>query len=158
MPGLAAFADGDVGDEERCDGVEPPPSGERSGSAANENAQIEEAAKSDDGAEKAEAEEEKASDETAGQENARRSAESYLEMTAFSRSGLIQQLKFEGYSTPDATYAVDAVSPNWNDQAAKAAKSYLEMTAFSRSGLIHQLKFEGYTEQQAVYGVDQTGL
>jgi hypothetical protein len=61
--------------------------------------------------------------ETAGQENARRSAESYLETSGFSRSGLIKQLKFEGYSTEDATYGVDAISPDWNEQAAKTAAS-----------------------------------
>jgi hypothetical protein len=96
--------------------------------------------------------------ETAGQENARESAESYLGFTAFSRQSLIEQLVFEGYSTKDATYAVDAVSPDWNEQAAKSARSYLDMTSFSRSGLVEQLRFEGYTEQQAVYGVNQTGL
>ena len=53
---------------------------------------------------------------------------------------------------------MDAVSPDWNEQAAKAAESYLDTSAFSRSGLINQLKYEGYTEQQAVYGVNQTGL
>jgi hypothetical protein len=96
--------------------------------------------------------------ETVAQENARRSAESYLDTSAFSRIGLIKQLKFEGYSTSDATYAVDAVSPNWNEQAAKSAENYLDTGAFSRSGLIQQLEFEGFTEQQAVYGVNQTGL
>jgi hypothetical protein len=96
--------------------------------------------------------------ETAGQENARRSAESYLETSGFSRSGLIKQLKFEGYSTEDATYGVDAISPDWNEQAAKTAASYLETSGFSRSGLIQQLKFEGYTAQQAAYGVTQAGL
>ena len=105
-----------------------------------------------------EAVEEEASDETAGQENARRSAESYLSHSAFSRSGLIGQLKFEGYSTADATYGVDAVSPDWNQQAAKSAESYLSHSAFSRSGLIGQLKFEGYTTEQATYGVDEAGL
>ena len=73
-------------------------------------------------------------------------------------SGLIKQLEFEGYSLADASYAVDAVSPDWNEQAAKAAKNYLEVSAFSRSGLIQQLEFEGYTPAQAVYGVNQTGL
>ena len=58
------------------------------------------------------------SSETAGQENARRTAESYLDFSAFSRSGLIKQLTFEGYSEADATYAVDAVAVNWNEQAA----------------------------------------
>lgn len=96
--------------------------------------------------------------ETPGQENARRAAESYLETAPFSRTGLIGQLKFEGYSTKDATYAVDHVGANWNEQAAKSAESYLETSPFSRSGLIEQLEFEGYTPAQARYGVDKTGL
>jgi hypothetical protein len=79
-------------------------------------------------------------------------------MTPFSRSGLIKQLEFEGYSTSDATYGVDSQHANWNTQAAKAAKGYLEMTSFSRSGLIDQLVFEGYTRSQATYGVTQAGL
>jgi Host cell surface-exposed lipoprotein len=54
-----------------------------------------------------EAEEEAPSDETAGQENARQSAESYLETTSFSRSGLIEQLKFEGYTQQQAVYGVN---------------------------------------------------
>lgn len=37
----------------------------------------------------------------------RQSAQSYLDMTGFSRSGLIDQLEFEGYTTEQATYAVD---------------------------------------------------
>jgi hypothetical protein len=102
--------------------------------------------------------EEEAPAETAGQANARESAEDYLAYTAFSRKGLIEQLKFEGYSKSDATYAVDAVSPDWNEQAAKAAKDYLDYSSFSRSGLIEQLEFEGYTSSQAEYGVNQTGL
>ncbi|XKG11107.1 Ltp family lipoprotein [Sutcliffiella horikoshii] len=36
-------------------------------------------------------------------------AQDYLDYTAFSRSGLIQQLEFEGFSNADATYAVDEV-------------------------------------------------
>ncbi len=92
------------------------------------------------------------------QENALGSAESYLEYAAFSRSGLIDQLKFEKYSTADATWAVDNVSVDWKEQAARAAQSYLDYSSFSRSGLIDQLMFEGYTRSQAEYGVSQVGL
>ena len=67
-------------------------------------------------------------------------------------------MKYEGYSTKDAIYAVDAINADWNKQAAKAAKTYLDMATFSRSGLIEQLEYEGYTEQQAAYGVNPTGL
>ena len=96
--------------------------------------------------------------ETPGQENARRTAEGYIDMSAFSRKGLIEQLSYEGYSKKDAAYAAGAVHANWNDQAAKAAKAYLDQSGFSRSGLIDQLKFEGYTPQQAKHGVTKAGL
>ncbi len=65
---------------------------------------------------------------------------------------------FEDFSTADATWAVDRVTVDWNEQAAKKAESYLDFTAFSRSSLIDQLKFEGFTAEQAEYGVSQTGL
>lgn len=96
--------------------------------------------------------------ETKAQENARQSAEDYLDMSAYSRDGLIKQLKFEGYSTKDATYGVDAQHANWKKQAAASAEAYLDMTSYSRSGLIDQLKFEGYTTEQATYGVNKVGL
>jgi hypothetical protein len=44
---------------------------------------------------------------TRSQENAIRSAESYLEFTAFSRSGLIGQLEFDGFTNEQAVYGVD---------------------------------------------------
>jgi Host cell surface-exposed lipoprotein len=95
---------------------------------------------------------------TPGQNNARRSAESYLQYAAFSRSGLIAQLKFEGFTTAQATYAVTVLHPNWSREAALSAKEYLQYQGFSRSGLIAQLRFEGYTLAQATYGVNRTGL
>ena len=54
-------------------------------------------------------EETSTSAETAGQENARRSAESYLEYSAFSRQGLIEQLSSEygeGFTHAQAVYGV----------------------------------------------------
>lgn len=39
-------------------------------------------------------------------EQAAKSAESYLEFSAFSRSGLIDQLLFEGYTQEQAEYGV----------------------------------------------------
>lgn len=98
------------------------------------------------------------SNETVSQENARKSAKSYLDSSGFSRSGLISQLEFEGYSTAEATYGADAQNANWNDQAARSAKSYLDSSSFSRSGLITQLKFEGFTQSQAEYGASANGL
>ncbi|AXO32980.1 hypothetical protein MicB006_0674 [Micromonospora sp. B006] len=89
------------------------------------------------------------------QENAIRAASDYLRYQAFSRSGLIKQLEFEGYPRKIATQAVDSLKVDYKKQAAKMAKDYLDTQPFSRSGLIKQLEFEGYTHAQAVYGVDQ---
>ena len=80
-------------------------------------------------------------------------AEDYLDYSAFSRTGLIKQLKYEGFSLADATYAVDHVVVNWNEQAAKKAADYLDYSSFSRSGLMDQLLYEGFTQTQAAYGV-----
>lgn len=95
--------------------------------------------------------------ETTGQKNARAKATSYLSSSSFSYSGLIKQLEFEGFSTEEATYAVDKCGADWNEQAAKKAKSYLNSSSFSRDGLIKQLEFEGFTNAQAEYGVKAVG-
>jgi colicin import membrane protein len=95
---------------------------------------------------------------TISQQNAQRSAESYLDYSAFSYTGLIGQLEYEGFSVEDATWGVDKVDADWNEQAAKSAKSYLSYSSFSHSGLVDQLIYEGFAPDQAEYGVAQTGL
>lgn len=98
------------------------------------------------------------------QEQAIKSAQSYLEMQGFSRKGLIQQLSSdagEGFPVKVATAAVDSLNIDWNEQAARVAKSYLDTQTFSRKGLIQQLESsagEGFTHEQAVYGVNHSGL
>ena len=87
-----------------------------------------------------------------------KSASDYLRFMGFSRSGLIKQLEFEGFSNADATYGVDAQNADWNAQASRVATSYLKSMSFSRSGLISQLIFEGFTQSQAEYGVNSVGL
>ena len=101
---------------------------------------------------------EKKQNETLSQKNATRKADSYLDFSGFSRTGLIKQLEFEGFPHEDAVYAVDNISADWNEQAKKKAKSYQDYSGFSRVGLIKQLKFEGFTNEQATYGVDALGL
>lgn len=91
------------------------------------------------------------------QKNALRTAKSYLNTMAFSRSSLIEQLEYEQYSSEAAVWAVDHVEADWNEQAAKKAKEYLDMMALSRRGLIDQLKFEGFTEEEAEYGATSVG-
>jgi hypothetical protein len=100
---------------------------------------------------------------TGPQNNAVRSAEQYLNMSGFSRAGLIQQLSSdagEGFSVSDATAAVDSLTVDWNENAAKSAKAYLDMSGFSCKGLIEQLSSsagEKYTKAQATYGAQQAG-
>lgn len=107
--------------------------------------------------EAAEVVEEKAT-ETLSQKNAVKTAESYLDYTAFSKSGLIGQLEYEGFSNEDATYAVDQISVDWKEQAVAMAKSYLDYTSFSKSGLIEQLEYEGFSNEDATYAAEQAGF
>lgn len=92
-----------------------------------------------------------------GKQNALATAKLYLNSSAFSRSGLIDQLKYEGYTDDEAAYAVGHCGAIWNDQAARMAKQYLDTMPFSRSALIEQLEYEGFSHEQAVYGVEQNG-
>jgi len=90
--------------------------------------------------------------------NAVKAAASYLRSSAFSRSGLIKQLAYEGYSNEDAVFAVDAQQADWRANAVKAAASYLRSSAFSRSGLINQLMYEGYSLADSEYAATAAGL
>lgn len=92
---------------------------------------------------------------TRAQDNAIQSARDYLDYSAFSRSGLIGQLEYEGYSTADATFAVDSLDVDWDEQAYMSAKAYLEYSSFSLSGLIEQLEYEGFSNAQAKYGAEK---
>jgi hypothetical protein len=101
---------------------------------------------------------------TVAQRNALRSAQSYIDLSGFSRKGLMGQLTSkagEGFSRADATYGVKHVKVDWNDEAVESAKSYLEFSSFSRAGLINQLESSagsGFTHKQAVYAVKKVGL
>jgi hypothetical protein len=95
-------------------------------------------------------------------QEATQAAQQYLDYTAFSRDGLIQQLSSsagDGYPKSVATAAVDSLDIDYNAQAAKAAQQYLNFTSFSCSGLIQQLDSSAgdkYTAAQASYGAHQT--
>jgi type IV secretory pathway VirB10-like protein len=103
---------------------------------------------------------------TAAEQNAIQAAQNYLSMdSGFSRAGLIQQLSSKygsGFTTADATFAVDHIKVDWNQQAVLAAKNYLSMgTGFSRAGLIQQLSSKygsQFTLAQATYAANKVGL
>lgn len=94
---------------------------------------------------------------TMGQTQAVQKANAYLRSSAFSRTGLIDQLIYEGFSTEDSTFAVDNITVDWNEQAAAKAQSYINSSSFSRQGLIDQLLYEGFSAEQAEYGVAAVG-
>ncbi len=94
---------------------------------------------------------------TLGERNALKKAKDYLNYTAFSYSGLVNQLKYEGFSDSESVYGVDNSGADWNEQAVLKAKQYMDYTSFSRDGLISQLKYEGFTQQQAEYGAQGVG-
>jgi len=100
---------------------------------------------------------------TGQQRNAVRSAQQYLDISGFSRSGLIHQLSSDagdGYSVLDATAAVDYLNVDWNEQAVRSAKQYLSISGFSCKGLIEQLSSSAgdqYTVSQATYGARKAG-
>ena len=69
---------------------------------------------------------------SASQENAVRSAQSYVDMMGFSRQGLIDQLSSEygdQYSVADATLAVDSLGVDWNVNAGSNATAVAGLPA-----------------------------
>lgn len=94
------------------------------------------------------------SESTAGERNALKKAKSYLDYSAFSYTGLIEQLEYEGFTHSEAKYGADHCGANWDEQALKKARTYLHYSAFSYQGLIEQLEYEGFTHSQAVYAAE----
>ena len=97
------------------------------------------------------------SDVSLGQKNALSSAKSYLDISAFSYDGLVEQLEYEGFSHDEALYAADNCGADWNEQAAKSAENYLKVDSMSKSELLDQLLHEKFTQEQAEYGVKSVG-
>ena len=82
-------------------------------------------------------------------------AKQYVSTMAFSKSGLVEQLEYEGFPRGAAICGASHAGANWYAQAVKAAREYLRTMPFSRSGLVDQLEYEGYTHAQALYGVSR---
>lgn len=95
---------------------------------------------------------------TLGELNAVRKAEVYISMGGFSKKGLIEQLKYEGFTAAESKYGVENIVVNWDEQAAIKAETYMRVQAFSANGLIAQLIYEGFTERQAAYGAYMVGF
>ena len=86
------------------------------------------------------------------------SAESYIDSGGYSKKGLITQLKYEGFSTEEAKYAVEHIGANWMNEAAESAESYMDSGGYSKKSLTDQLLYEGFTKAEAAHGVKSVGL
>ena len=93
-------------------------------------------------------------------EQALASAQNYVDIMAFSKQGLYEQLTSEygeGFTSDAAQYAVDNVNVDWYSEAVEAAEDYLNCMTFSKQGLYEQLTSEygsGFTDEEAQYAVD----
>lgn len=98
---------------------------------------------------------------TSGQENALQAAQNYLDLSGFSKAGLIQQLSSpagDGYSKADATFAANNVDADWNAEAVEAAQNYLDISPMSKDALIQQLSSSAgdkFTPAQAQYAANK---
>lgn len=101
---------------------------------------------------------------TVSQQQALKSAQSYIEFGAFSKVGLMRQLTSdagEGFPAADAKWAIAHLEVDWKAEAVESAQTYLDMGGFSRASLLQQLTSkagEGFTKAEAEYAVKQVGL
>jgi Host cell surface-exposed lipoprotein len=90
--------------------------------------------------------------------NALAKAREYLQYTAFSMQGLVNQLVVsESFSEEDSTFAAANVGADWGEQATKKAREYLEQMAFSETGLVNQLVFDGFTSAESELAAGSIG-
>ena len=94
---------------------------------------------------------------TLGMKNALGRAGDYLAFTSFSKPGLKHQLEYEGFTSAEASYAVNHIVVDWNTQCASKAQSYLDFSHFSRQRLKEQLEYEGFTASEIAYGLQAVG-
>ena len=90
-------------------------------------------------------------------EQAVKKAKSYLSHLAYSESGLLKQLDYEGFTPEQARFGVDHSDADWFAEAAEKAASYMEHLAYSRDGLYRQLEYEGFTPDQIEFALADVG-
>ena len=94
---------------------------------------------------------------TLEERNAYKKAQSYLSHLAYSESGLLKQLDYEGFTPEQARFGVDHSDADWFAEAAEKAASYMEHLAYSRDGLYRQLEYEGFTPDQIEFALADVG-
>ncbi len=87
-------------------------------------------------------------------QDALKAAKAHLESMAYSKAGLILQLKADGFSSAEAEYAAEHCGAKWNDMAVNRAQFHFSNIPLSRNGLLQRLEEEGFTSEQAQFGVE----
>ncbi len=90
--------------------------------------------------------------------SALKKAQSYVNMSGFSESGLQKQLEFEGFADDEIQYALDNVDVDYNQESLEKAQSYIDMSGFSKTGLQKQLQYENFTTDQIQYALDNVNV
>lgn len=85
-------------------------------------------------------------------------AKEYIQEKAYSRRGLINALKMNGYSNINAIYAVDNISVDWSEQAKRAIKEYKEKANLSKTNLLNVLVRDGFSEKEIAYAFKECGI
>ncbi len=89
------------------------------------------------------------------EKDAVRQARAYLDISGFSREGLIEMLLLEGYTEDDAVFGADNTGADWYEEATRKAESYLDISSYSFDGMVSQLqRIDKFTELEAIYGAD----
>ncbi len=69
---------------------------------------------------------------------------------ASSQSGLQKELAYLGFTDEQATYAVENIKIDWNEQALRCAWSYYDYDIIKdKKDMERQLIFDGFTRKQA---------
>lgn len=80
-------------------------------------------------------------------------AKDLIELTVFSRSGLIAQLEAEGFSRRDAEAGVDSLQIDWTRAAAAYAyEHFLEFLLASDEQAVAKLQLAGFSRLEAAQG------
>lgn len=75
----------------------------------------------------------------------------------YSYSGLVRQLRYEGFSLSDLLYGLSPDDFDWNEQAARKAQELVASGSYTRDALIEKLKSLSFSGKEAEYGADHCG-
>lgn len=85
----------------------------------------------------------------------------YINNLALSKTGIIQQMKSEGYNEQELKEALNKLDVDWNEQAVKAANWYLSIykNNIDREMMKQCLeKNEGFTSREVEYALRKVGF